>query len=541
MAHRKPGNEEMRLSGTVASDGLVSGAAVFLDGRKETVCRSAPGTPEQEKETLGKAVTAACHDLETLLQRLDDEEAAGLVEFQIAMLEDETVLEPAYAAILSGQAAAIAWDAAMGTLISDYETAESDYFQARASDLADIRDRVVRHIGGVADNHIPPGSVMIGDDLAPTLFLETDWSGSAIVLHAGSPSSHVAMLARARAVPMLVAVERLSHEQTGIAMVDTQNGCVVLNPGPDTLGEFKRRQEVAKATAAAHSKFLHKPAQTADGTQIEVHLNISQPEELDALDPTCCDGIGLVRTEFLFHGKTLPDEAAQFACYARIVKWAQGRPVTIRTLDAGGDKPIAGLTENGESNPFLGVRGFRLSRRHPEIFKIQLRALLRVSALGPLKIMLPMISVPEEMDVARQLLGHARAELDARGENYGNPELGMMVEVPAAAICIKEFDADFYSVGSNDLLQYVMACGRDNPNLGDIMDGHASALSELLARIAGHSRASNRQASICGDLAGNPESLPILLDSGMRSLSVSPAALARIKAAIAGFGGRADA
>ena len=541
MEHRKPVNKELRLSGRVASGGLVSGGVVCLGKCNQSTQHAPQELPEQERDLLGPAVAAAGQDLQSLLARLADEEAVGIVEFQIAMLEDDTLLEPAYAAIRSGTAALPAWEAAMAGLIDDYASAPEAYFQARTADLADMRDRVARHLGARQDRQIPPGSVVIGDDLAPTKFLETDWSGSGIVLYNGSTSSHVAMLARARGVPMLIGVEHGPHPSAGVALIDAENGCVVFNPDPKTLSDFKRRQTVAQRRARDNSRFLDKPAVTGDGTRIEVRLNIAQPEELETLDPAHCDGIGLVRTEFLFQGRQLPDEDAQFNCYTRIVKWAGGRPVIIRTLDAGGDKPVPGLTLEGESNPFLGVRGFRLSKRQPEIFKTQLRALLRTAALGPVKIMVPMITVPEEMGEARRLLDEARGELEARGQACGDAPLGMMVEVPAAALCITSFEADFYSIGSNDLMQYVMASGRDNPHLGALLEGHHAVLRSLIEQVCGHAAATGREASLCGDLAGDPSSIPMLLDAGLRCLSVSPAALAGTKAVISRHGGKAHA
>ena len=538
MAHRKPANRELRLTGTVASGGLVAGQVVCLDRPDGTQQPAPVQTPAQEKTVLDRAVSAAVSDLRALVAGLDDEEAAGIVEFQIAMLEDETVVEPAHGAIRTGTAAAPAWAVAMAGLIDDYETASDDYFRARTADLADIRDRVMRHLGAMRETPIRPGSVVICDNLAPTRFLETDWSGSGIVLYAGSACAHVAMLARSRGTAMLVGVGHGDHPRGGVALIDTENRCVIFNPGATTVNDFERRRAAGLARAQADRRFLDRPAKTADGTRVEVHLNISQPEELDSLDPAHCDGIGLVRTEFLFRGERLPDEETQLACYARMVKWAGGRPVTIRTLDAGGDKPVAGLTLEGESNPFLGVRGFRLSRRHEKIFKTQLRALLRAAALGPVGIMIPMITVPQEMDAARRLLNEARGELAVRGVSYGNTALGMMVEVPAAALCIDRFTADFYSIGSNDLAQYVMACGRDNPHLDELMEGHPGVLRELVERVCAHAGASGRQASICGDMAGDRQAIPMLLEAGLRCLSVPPAALAPTKAAIARHGGR---
>jgi phosphotransferase system enzyme I (PtsI) len=214
------------------------------------------------------------------------------------------------------------------------------------------------------------------------------------------------------------------------------------------------------------------------------------------------------------------------------MNWAGGKPVTIRTLDAGGDKPIAGLTPRDESNPFLGLRGLRLSLARPEIFRVQLRALIRAAALGPLKIMVPMVTKPEELAETRKMLDAAVAELSAEGRPTGRPELGMMVEVPAAALNIAAFDADFYSIGSNDLTQYVTAAGRDCAAVQHLYDPFEPGVLELIGRVVRHGVGSGRPVSLCGEMAADPRALRILLTLGLRAVSVSPASLPRVKAVI---------
>jgi ethanolamine utilization microcompartment shell protein EutL len=256
------------------------------------------------------------------------------------------------------------------------------------------------------------------------------------------------------------------------------------------------------ALAAAEAASLA-PACTADGRRIAVLLNIAAPEDLADLDPAICDGIGLVRTEFLFeasHG--LPDEDAQYAVYRRILEWAQGRPVTIRTLDAGGDKPIKGLTVDGESNPFLGLRGIRLSLARPEVFRVQLRALSRAAVHGALKVMLPMIAVPAELERAGTMLDAEFAALGAEGIACARPPLGIMIEVPAAALCAEDFDAAFYSIGSNDLTQYTMAAARDIGSVADLNDAGHPAVLALIARTVEAARKRDVEVSLCRDSLG---------------------------------------
>jgi phosphotransferase system enzyme I (PtsI) len=246
-----------------------------------------------------------------------------------------------------------------------------------------------------------------------------------------------------------------------------------------------------------------------------------------------------MRTEFLFQGREkLPTEEEQYQIYRRMVEWAAGRPVTIRTLDAGGDKPIAGLTQPGDMNPFLGVRGVRLSLRHLDVFREQLRALARAAVAGNLKVMIPMVTVPEELDQCRALLAQAIEELHREGQNAKMPPLGMMVEVPAAALTIEDFNADFFSIGSNDLIQYVAAASRDEPQLADLAQP-SRAVFKLVGHVVSHADRSGREASLCGDLAGDPEQVAALLDQGLRVFSVAPGALGPVRAAIARYSGPA--
>jgi phosphotransferase system enzyme I (PtsI) len=457
-----------------------------------------------------------------------------MLAFQVEMLADDELVRPALEAIARGTAADTAWTAAMADEIEGYRTSDDAYFAARAVDLQDIQDRVLSHLGpGHTRAAIPRGAVVVASDLTLSRFLAVDWaSGGAIVLTRGSPSGHVAMLARSRGVPMVVGVGGLPGALAAPeALVDADAGEVVLDPGEAAHDAYLSRRAAAAEDAAGLSAWLDREACTADGTRIALHLNIADVTELDGLDPRYCDGIGLVRTELLFHG--LPDEQTQYEVYRRIAEWAGGRPVTIRTLDAGADKPIPGVTTEAESNPFLGLRGIRLSLRHPGIFRIQLRALARAAVHGAVRIMLPMMTIPQELEAARTMLDEAMADLAAEGVPARRVPLGIMVEVPAAAIAIDRFNADFFSIGSNDLTQYVTAAARDIGSVADLADPLNPAVLRLIASVAEFGRAAGREVSLCGDAGADPAIVAHLLHAGLRSLSVAPTALARAKRAIA--------
>ncbi|TIW17900.1 MAG: phosphoenolpyruvate--protein phosphotransferase, partial [Mesorhizobium sp.] len=278
--------------------------------------------------------------------------------------------------------------------------------------------------------------------------------------------------------------------------------------------------------------FLAQPAATKAGTPVRVQVNIAYPSDVDGIDIGTCDGVGLMRTEFLF-GKSLPDEETQYHAYRKVLEWAGEKPVTIRTVDAGGDKPIPGFTVE-ETNPFLGLRGIRLSLKRRDIFRVQIRALLRAAVHGNLKVMFPMIATSEEYAQAAALFAEERAALAARGVAHKLPPLGIMVEVPSVAIAPEAFtDVAFFSIGSNDLTQYVMAAARDNAAVAPLNSVRHPAVLRLIAAVAAFGQERGIPVSLCGDAGGDPAAIPALLEAGLRDLSVAPAQLAMAKAAIA--------
>ncbi|RWF87446.1 MAG: phosphoenolpyruvate--protein phosphotransferase, partial [Mesorhizobium sp.] len=271
---------------------------------------------------------------------------------------------------------------------------------------------------------------------------------------------------------------------------------------------------------------------TKAGTAVRVHVNIADPSDVDSIDVSTCDGVGLMRTEFLF-GKTLPDEETQYRAYRNVLEWAEDRPVTIRTVDAGGDKPVPGFTVE-EGNPFLGLRGIRLSLARPEVFRVQIRALLRAAIHGNLKVMFPMIAVVDEYQRAAALFAEEKAALAARGVAQKMPPLGIMVEVPSVAIAPEAFaEVAFLSIGSNDLTQYVMAAARDNASVAHLNSIRHPAVLRLIGSVAAFGRAQKIPVSLCGDAGGDPAAISALIEAGLRDLSVVPAQLALAKAAIA--------
>ena len=527
------------IQAVAASPGLAIGILHAPDrsGTREGVRQ--PGSPSAERAAFDAAVTRTIERLRELAGASGGL-ARDVIGFQISLLQDEEFLGPVRAEIDAGTAADRAWLDYLAGEIADYESAPTAYLRDRAADLRDLRERVALAFAG--DVHpdpdpMPEQCVLVVDELTPSRFLELDRSRVvAVATHSGSVASHAAMLARAHGMPMLVQLACESEDVVpGMeAVVDADDGRLVLTPSPAIRERYSLRIKERRAREREAAKHASRPARTRGGARIQVLVNVDDPAGLAGVDPSHCDGIGLVRTEFLFRGAAaLPGEEAQLDCYRRLAAWAKGRPVTVRTLDAGGDKPIPGLTVEDESNPFLGLRGVRLSLAHPEVFATQLRALARAAAGGELKVMLPMVTKPDELEEARRLLSAEVRALRSAGIDAAMPRLGMMVEVPAAALTIEAFDADFYSIGTNDLTQYVLAAARDSTAVAGLLDPLHPAVLELIGRVARAGERTGREVSVCGEMAARPECLRALLDAGIRVISVPPAAVASTKASVA--------
>lgn len=523
--------------GKAASAGKVFGPLVIAQTAK-TRARTA-GPPAVEHAALERAVALAAADLAALVEAAEGD-AADILEFQLALAGDEALTEAAFAAIAEGTAADAAWSAALDVMIAEYAQAGDDYFRARAADLTDLRDRVTAVLTGTeaAITQLPENAILLADDLTPSRFLTLDWTGRGIALTAGSTTSHVAMLARSRGVPMVVGLGALPSRAGDRLLLDGEAGRLV----PATNAEDERRlsaeaEDFAKALSASAAAAI-RPAVTADGAPVQILINVADPAELEGVDPAICEGIGLARTELIFDGvnrQTLPDEDRQLRAYRALLDWAGDRPVTIRTLDAGGDKPIPGYTVDNETNSFLGLRGVRLSLRHPDVFRVQLRALLRAAAHGNLRIMIPMVSVPAEMIEVHAIVRDVARDLKAAGIVHRIPPVGMMVEVPAAALMLSRFETDFVSIGSNDLTQYVMAASRDSAELDALSDAGDPAVLALIKSVVAQAADRNIPVSLCGDAGGDPSLTAKLLNTGLTSLSMAPVAVGRVKEAVAAY------
>lgn len=487
-------------------------------------------SPSLEFDLLRSAIEEAVSALKDLMVRTDPP-SSDILEFQVEMLRDPVIGDLAAEYIAEGQNAALAWVTALEEYIAGFEQSEDDDIRARAVDVIDIRDRVLRILEGRPPANFPRGAVFVGKDMAPSLFLAHDWSGGGgIALAAGSTASHVALLARARGVPMVVGVGGPAIEPESPVLVDGGTGLVVVHPSGADIAMAAMGKNPAPEIPARF-KF---PSAGLPAGRVEILVNISDIAEIHSLDANACDGIGLSRTEFLLSAAAdLTNEEKQFQLYVEMLDWAAGKPVTIRLFDLGGDKSLGGFGVE-ERNPFLGLRGIRLLLAMPAMLRIQARALLRAAALGPLKVLLPMVTFPGEVDQTRRIFEEEAASLVQRHIDIGVPDIGMMVEVPAAAIMLDTFEsADFFSLGTNDLAQYLTACARDNASVANLYGQAAPVLLRLVAQAVRIAHDMGKPIGICGDLAGDPVVLLSLIASGIRQISVAPSQLPAVKAVLA--------
>ena len=422
------------------------------------------------------------------------------------------------------------------------ESLEDDYLRERVADVRDVARRILRNLVGDLDTSL--GSltqkhIVVANDLAPsdTAALRKDIVGG-FATDLGSPTSHTAVMARALEIPAVVALRDISSRvQTGDELlIDGNKGVLIVNPSPEQLEEYGAVAEARKTIEKGLTSLLHEPAETRDGHRIVLSANIEHVNEIDAVFHNGAEGVGLFRSEYLyiFRGGMV-DEDEQAETYTTLASRLAPHPVIIRTLDLGGDKFLGEAANRREANPFLGCRSIRLSLQHPDHFKGQLRAILRASRYGNVKIMYPMISNVDEVRRANGFLEEAKAELDGAGVPFQRDvDVGVMIEVPAAALTADALaeEVDFFSLGTNDLIQYTIAVDRVNERVAYLYEPTHPAVLRLLktAIEAGHAR--KIWVGVCGQMAADPVMVPLLLGLGVDEMSVAPQAVPLIKDAV---------
>ncbi|RDJ10610.1 putative PEP-binding protein [Rhizobium grahamii] len=514
--------EPLRLKATSASPGRASGPAFVAEPVEPAA--SIPSSLSGQVE-LASAIEKAILELQELATGTDPE-GGDIVEFQIEVLRDPTLTEATGARIEAGENAAFAWVGTLDGYIRELECSEEDQLRARAVDILDIKNRVLSVLTGTTVDDFPSGSIYVGKDMEPSRFLAHDWSaGGGIALYVGSAVGHVALLARSRSIPMVIGAGRFVTAVGQHIGVDGDTGIVILQAA-ESNATSAGHGDPSKSTALSLDNGI---VYTSDGAQVLLSVNVNAPTEMDTVPAEVTAGIGLMRSEFAVMSLgDAANEEKQFAIYRHLLEWADGRPVTIRMLDVGGDKPLPGITETSS------LRGIRLLLARPHIARVQARALLRAAVFGNLRIMLPMVTFPSEVDDMRQICREEAGELRRRGVPHRTPPIGMMVEVPAAALMLDEFNgADFFSFGTNDLTQYLVASARDEAGFSLERERAVPAVLRLLTQAV--KLAGGRPVSICGDMAGDPVATPGLLAAGIRHFSVAPARLGAIRSALVGL------
>jgi multiphosphoryl transfer protein len=515
-----------------AAPGVAIGLAHVIDGGRPPVPDHEPGAPEAQWTRLAKAVELAREDIDATRRRVAStagDADAAIFDAHALLLDDPALLVDVRARIDAGDGAARAWDAVMSRAADNVAELADSYQRGRAADVRSVADLVLRHLVGAPASTKAAG-IVVASDLTPAQAADLDRDTvQAVVLAGGSPTSHAAILARAYGIPMVTGAgaAMLELREGTLLAVDGDRGEVVVDPTEEVLSGFRDRIAVREGERASAAAMSVGPALTRDDTTITVAANIGSVDDARAASAAHADGAGLVRTEFLFVGKTsAPSRDEQESVYRAIAESLHPGRVVLRTLDVGGDKPLPFLRQAPEANPFLGERGIRLTLRHPDLLLDQLGAMCAVARDHPVSVMFPMVAAVSEVVATRQVLDAAIAEVGGRPESL---RVGIMIEVPSAALKAAAFvpHVDFFSVGTNDLTQYALAAERGNQSVAGLADGLDPGVLRLIATLCND--AGSVPVSVCGELAADPIAVPVLLGLGVRSLSVVPPAVAPVK------------
>ena len=531
-----------RLAGLPAAPGIAVGPARHLRPPELELPSGPAGTPDEEWRALEDARAAAHADIERDRERVGARAGAAeaaIFDAHLALLADSALLEPARRAVDDGAAAAAAWQDAAEAAAHAFEASDDEYLCARADDVRDVARRVLTHLVAEREADAPQASgIVVAAELTPGQTAGFDREQvSGIATARGSATSHAAILARSFGIPAVVGLgpALLAVQEGAPLLLDGSEGAVIVEPADDVRKEFAARQAEAQERHRAAVARAGEPAFTRDGVGVEVAANIAGPRDVPRALEQGADGVGLLRSEFLFLDRDeLPDEDEQYGAYREIAAGLEGRPLVVRTLDVGADKPLPSVPQPPEDNPFLGRRGIRLALDRPELLRVQLRAIVRAAAEHPsIKIMFPMVTALAEYRAARALLDEIRSELGATDAL----EVGIMVEVPAAALAADRFapEVDFFSLGTNDLAQYTMAAERGNENVAALAEGPVPALLRLIAGVTEAARLRGRWVGACGELAGDPAAAALLVGLGVRELSMAPARIPEVKQVVRGL------
>ncbi|KIL42191.1 phosphoenolpyruvate-protein phosphotransferase [Gordoniibacillus kamchatkensis] len=523
------------LTGVAASPGIAIAKAYRMQRAEFVPVKEKIGDAKSEQERLRTAVEEARVELgkirELTEQRLGAAKAE-IFEAHIMLLEDPDLIDAALEKIENeGVNAEYALYEVAQSFIDILSAMDNELLRERAADVRDVSGRVIGRLRGqthTAVSDIVEETIVIADDLTPsdTAQLKPAYV-KGFVTEIGSRTSHSAIMARSLEIPAIVgAGAETSEIRSGMTVIlDAVEGRVLVNPSEEELEEYRRKKEAYERRRAELRRLAGLPTVSKDGHRVELAANIGSVDDLQKVLENGAEGIGLFRTEFLYMGRSsLPTEEEQYQIYKHVLEKMENKPVVIRTLDIGGDKELPYMKLPVESNPFLGLRAVRLCLSRQDLFRTQLRALLRASRFGQLKIMFPMIAVVEEWMEAKRLLEEEKQRLLQEGvEVSGRIEVGMMIEVPAAALASEMFakEADFFSIGTNDLIQYTMAADRMNETVSYLYQPCHPTILRLIRMVIQAANKEGKWVGMCGEMAGDARAIPILLGMGLYEFSMS--------------------
>ncbi len=529
------------FKGNKIHGGIAIGTVLFYSREQRKIARRRVDDVDKELARLDEAKRATVCRLQELCQRAReaaDNQSAQIFESHLVMLEDYD-LNTAIANIIKNQGVNAEYAVAVtgDSFVARFENIEDEYFRARGEDIRDVTERVIDALMGDANRlEVFEPSIIAAHDLTPSETLKTDKTKLlAFVTQKGSVNSHTAILSRAMNIPAVSGIDVKAEWDKRTAIVDGHSGIFILEPDDETIESYRSLQKNDERQARLLSRLKGVKTVAKNGRPLRLYANAGSLDDIDAALDNDAEGIGLLRTEFIFMGSPqMPTEQQQFEIYRRAVQKMAGKKLIIRTLDIGADKQLPYMALSKEDNPAMGCRAIRLCLARPELFKTQLRAIFRAGVYGDVSVMYPMIASVDEVRRIKRLADEVKEELANENIAYGSVEQGIMVETPAAAIIsdILAKEVDFFSIGTNDLTQYTLAIDRQNSDLGEFFDSRHEAVLRLIKMTVDNAHSVGIWAGVCGELASDLSLVPKLVDMGVDELSVAAGMVLQVRKAV---------
>jgi len=538
-----------QLTGIPASAGIAISKAFLLETPDLTVEKTTVENVDAEIQVFDAAIEKSKAELELIKEKTKNdmgEEHAEIFSAHLLVLSDPEFVGTIRQKVKDEKVnSSFALKEISDQFVTMFETMDNEYMKERAADIRDVSTRLLAHVLGkpiVSLAELNEEVILIADDLTPsdTAQLNKDFV-KGFVTDIGGRTSHSAIMARSMEIPAVVGTKSVTNfgEQGVLIILDGLEGNVIIDPTDEELAEYRQKLADYEKQKKEWAKLVHEPTESKDGQRVELAANIGTPDDLEGVINNGAEGVGLYRTEFLYMGREeLPTEDEQFEAYKKVVTELEGKPVVIRTLDIGGDKELPYLNLPKEMNPFLGFRAIRLCLEKDDLFRTQLRALLRASVFGNLKIMFPMIATLDEFRQAKAMLEEEKKKLQDDGVDVNDMiEVGIMVEIPSTAVMAPQFakEVDFFSIGTNDLIQYTLAADRMNEHVSYLYQPYNPAILRLVKMVIDASHAEGKWTGMCGEMAGDEIAIPLLFGLGLDEFSMSPTSILPARSQISGL------